>query len=180
MQVNKLVYIAAGGIAVAAVAVFFLLGSGPILPTGGQDRPQTSLLPPVLALKEVSATRIDDNTARMRVVFTVQNPNMGTLVLDSIQYNVLVDGEQMAVGNLGTGQGLTPSSATQTVIVSGTSITMRDEDLTVEERRSSNSEAWDKMVSGDASFVVSGTSAYSLTAALTSNSGENEFSLTFP
>ena len=86
----------------------------------------------------------------------------------------------MAVGNMGTDQGLTPSAASQTVIVAGTAITMRDGDLTVEERNSSNSEAWDKMISGDASFVVSGTSTYSLTAALTSNSGENDFSLTFP
>jgi LEA14-like dessication related protein len=178
--VNKLVYAAAGGIAVVAVAMFFLLGSGPVFPAGNQDRPQNVLLPPELTLKEVNATKIDDNTAKMRVVFTVQNPNAGTLVLDSIQYNVLVDGKQMAVGNMGTDQGLTPSAASQTVIVAGTAITMRDGDLTVEERNSSNSEAWDKMISGDASFVVSGTSTYSLTAALTSNSGENDFSLTFP
>jgi hypothetical protein len=67
-----------------------------------------------------------------------------------------------------------------TVIVSGTTVTIRDPDATVEERKSSNSEAWDKMVSGDASFVVSGTYAYRVTAALNTIAEEKDFSLTFP
>jgi hypothetical protein len=179
--VNKLVFIAAGGIAAAAIAVFFLLGSGPIFPAGNQDRPELTVLPPALAIKEVVANRTGDDTARMLVAFTVENPNSGTLVLESIHYDVLVDGEQMAIGDWGgVGEGLVAGSDRLTVIVAGTTVTIRDPDATVEERKSNNAEAWDKMVSGDASFVVTGTYAYRLTAALNTVADEKEFSLTFP
>jgi hypothetical protein len=179
--VNKLVYAAAGGIAVVAVAVFFLLGSGPVFPAGNQDRPQVTVLPPAVLIKDVNATRTGDDTARMLVAFTVKNPNNGTLVLESIHYDVAVDGEQMAIGDWGgVGEGLVAGSDRLTVIVSGTTVTIRDPDATVEERKSSNSEAWDKMVSGDASFVVSGTYAYRVTAALNTIAEEKDFSLTFP
>lgn len=165
----------------AAVAIFFMLGSGPVFPAGSQDRPQVTILPPAVAIKDMNATRTGEDMAKMLIAFTVMNPNSGTLVLESIHYDVTVDGEQMAIGDLGgVGEGLVAGSDRLIVIVSGSTVTIRDSDATVTERNSSNSGAWDRMVSGDASFVVSGTYAYRVTAALNTIAEEKDFSLTFP
>lgn len=201
MRNNRLIYAAAGGIAVAAVAVFFLLAggfgdgsnnggptSGPSGGNGGQQQQQQGqpqVLPPALALKEVKVTPAEEGDEgvdpSMLVTFTVGNPNSATLVLESIHYDVFVDNERVAVGDWGgTGEGFVAGSDRLTVIVAGTTVTIRDADPTIIKKSSNSAGAFDKILAEDAQFTVSGTYAYRLTAALNTIAEEKEFSLTYP
>lgn len=206
---NRLIYAAAGGIAVAAVAVFFLLAGGgrgigiPALgPSGsagvgsgaggggggGQGAAQQQqVLTPVIAIKEIKVTPpaagsegSSNASPSMTVAFTVKNPNSATLVLESIHYDVYADKERVAVGDWGgTSEGFVAGSDKLTVIVAGTTVTIRDPNPTII-KDSSNAGARDKMLAGNTSFTVRGTYAYRLTAALNTIAEEKDFSLTYP
>ena len=181
---NKIIYAAAGGIVAAAIAVFFLLGPGIKLPGAGEQRPQFTVMPPEISVKDVKAQRAlgSDNSAIMNVTFLVKNPNPTTLVLETIHYDVAVNNVQMAVGDWGgTGEGFVTGSDQLTVIVSGTTVSLKDKDPTVFKRTAQNAAAWDEMVSGNAKFAISGTYSYRLTAAnLETTAQEHEFGVTFP
>lgn len=183
---NKLIYAAAGGIAAVAIAIFFLLGPGIKLPGSGEQRPQFTVMPPEISVKNVTAGRVagSDDMAEMQVIFSVKNPNPTTLVLETIHYDVSVNNVQTAVGDWGgTGEGFVTGSDQLTVIVSGTTVALKDSDPTVFKRSGQNAEAWDAMVaeSPKPTFAISGTYSYRLTAAnLETTAQEHDFSLTFP
>lgn len=184
LNVNKLIYAAAGGIVAVAVAIFFLLGPGLKLPSSGEQRPQFTVVPPDIAVKDVNATKVagSDDSAAMKVTFSVKNPNPTTLVLETIHYNVFLNNVQLAVGDWGgTGDGFVTGSDQLTVIVSGTTVALKDSDPTVFKRSNQNAEAWDAMVSEGAAFAINGTYSYRLTAAnLETTAQERDFNLTFP
>lgn len=182
LNVNKIIYAAAGGIAAAAIAIFFLLGPGIKLPGTSEQRPQLTVMPPDISIKNVTATKVSDNTASMNVTFSVKNPNPTTLILETIHYNIAVNNVQVAVGDWGgTGEGFVTGSDQLTVIVSGTTVSLKDSNPTVFKRTAQNADAWDEMVSRGAKFAISGTYAYRLTAAnLETTAQEHDFSVTFP
>lgn len=182
MNVNKLIYAAAGGIAVAAVAVFFLLGSGIKPPATSEQKPQVTVSPPAITLKNVTAVKTSDDSASLFVTFSVKNTNPTTLVLEAIHYDISVDNVRLATGDWGsTGEGFVTGSDQLTVLVSGTTVNLKDSHATVLKRSTENTKAWDDMVSGHATFALSGTTAYRLTASnLETTAQEQTFNLTYP
>ena len=179
---NKIIYGAAGGIAAAAIAVFFLLGPGIKLPGAGEQRPQFTVMPPDISVRNVTVSKVSDDVASMKVTFSVKNPNPTTLVLETIHYNVAVNKVQLAIGDWGgSGEGFVTGSDQLTIIVSGTTVPLKDPNPTVFKRTTQNAAAWDEMVSGNAKFAITGTYSYRLTAAnLETTAQEHEFSVTFP
>lgn len=181
---TKAIYAAGAGIAAAAIAVFFILGPG-LSPgpatnsTNATDnRPQ--FVPPVVAVKDIAATQVDGENAQVKITFTVENPNNTTMLLENIHYNINVDGKRMTLGDVGESpEGFLASQGSLFTIVSGSTLTVSDTQTA--ERNSAIAEEWDRMVAGDATFVVDGTYFYRLTAGnLDTSTGEQDFSLTFP
>ena len=177
---TKAIYAAGGGIAVAAVAVFFILGPGltPGPATNSTDtRPR--VLPPVLAVKDVAVTG-EGESADVKVTFTVENPNNTTVLLETIHYNINVDEQRMTIGDVGQSpEGFLASQGSIFTIVSGSTLTVSNTQAV--ERNSVNAEAWDKMVAGEATYTVDGTYFYRVTAGnLDTSTGEENFVLTFP
>jgi hypothetical protein len=150
----------------------------------------SAVIPPVIAVKNVTVTRVNETTndtsgvgtnkANVQVTFTVKNPNKTTIILETIHYNVNVEGLRMTIGDVGqSAQGFLDSQGNLFPIVSGSTLTVKDTQTV--ERNSAIAGAWDRMVSGNASFTVDGTYAYRLTAAnLQTTAEEKDFSLTFP
>lgn len=138
------------------------------------------MVPPVIGVKDVSVTKADDTHANVQVTFTVENPNTTTMILETIHYNVNVDGVRMTIGDVGqSAQGFLDSQGNLFPIVAGSTLTAKNTQIA--ERNSALADAWDKMVSGNASFLVDGTYSYRLTAAnLQTTAEDREFSLTFP
>jgi hypothetical protein len=180
---TKAIYAAGGGIAVAAIAVFFVLGPGFGSPgqqpeNNTQARPQ--VITPVLAIKNITATEGPDETAQVKITFTIENPNTTTVLLENIHYNINVDGKRMTIGDVGESpEGFLASQGSLFTIVSGSTLTVSDTQAA--ERNSAIAAEWDRMVAGDATFTVDGTYFYRLTAGnLDTSTGEQSFTLTFP
>ncbi|HEX9678896.1 LEA type 2 family protein [Nitrososphaera sp.] len=180
MTVNMLVYAAAGGITVAAVAVFFLLGPGIALPDP-QERPEAQVIPPVVAVRDVSVTSEGDR-AQVRVVFTVDNPNQRPMYLEEIQYDLLVNDKPMGLGQWGgIPEGFLAGSDTLTLIPSEGRVPSLRPDPTTVTRSNLNADEWDSMVDGTATYTISGRSTYRLTGAnLQTTANAETFDLTFP
>jgi hypothetical protein len=177
---TKVLYAAAGGIAVAAIAIFFVLGSGNIRLPGGQQAAPVQVAEVQVALNNIVVSQTDDRSADVQVVFTAHNPNRGTAILETIHYTLHVGGFQMTSGDIGTSpEGFVASQAGTFTIVGNTTITLRD---TKEATRNNLTAAsWDSMVEGDAQYRVEGHYIYRVTGGnFETTPGEKEFSLTFP
>jgi hypothetical protein len=186
----KAIYAAGGGIAVAAVVIFFVLGSNNPMPAPGTNQnanPGTNstagaltVMPPVVGVKDVSVTKTDDTHANVQVTFTVKNPNPSTLILETIHYNTNVDGLRMTIGDVGqSAQGFLDSQGNLFPIVPGSTLTAKS--VGTVERNSVIAGAWDKMVAGNAKFSIDGTYSYRVTGGnLQTTAEDKDFSLTFP
>lgn len=179
LAVNKLVYAVAGGIAVVAVAIFFLLGPGFSLP-GSQERPEVQIIPPVVTVREVSVAGVEGDRAQVTVKFSVSNPNPRSMYVEALQYDLFVNNKQVTQGQWGDiaegfvvgSEGLLIVSQGSSPIPAVTSTVPRNDRIGAE---------WDSMVDGSASYTITGTSAYRLTQAnLQTSTHEDTFNLTFP
>lgn len=179
LAVNKFVYVAAGGLAVAAIAVFVLLGSGLALP-GQQERPEIEVLPPVVTVADVSVANVQGDRAEVTVKFSVNNPNQRSLYMEALQYDLFINDKHVTQGQWGDiAEGFVVGSE-GLLIVSGGSSPIPAVTTTVA-RSNQIAEEWDSMVDGSATFTLTGSSAYRLTQAnLQTSAHEDTFSLTFP
>ena len=111
---NKLiVYIVIGaGISIAAITIFAFLGNGSfsrVVFNEDKIKQTTTTASPVtvvpidIKVKNVVANKTaDKNTANIKVAFDIHNPNVNTMILDGIRYNLYVNNIPMTSGNIGT------------------------------------------------------------------------------
>lgn len=179
LAVNKFVYAAAGGIVIAAIAVFFLLGQGLTLP-GQQERPEVRFIPPVLTVRDISVTSVEEENAQVQVTFHVSNPNQRPLYMEAIHYDLYINGKQMALGQWGDiAEGFLTGS-TGIIVVSEGSSSIPPVTTPVP-RNNQVADEWDSMVDGAADYTIRGTYAYRLTQAnFQTTAEEQSFELTFP
>lgn len=177
---TKILY-AAGGIAVAAIAIFFILGSGSIaLPGAQQNIAPITVTELQVDLQDIIVQSTDDRNANVQVVFTAHNPNRGTAILETIHYTLHVGQFQMTSGDIGVSpEGFVGSQAGTFTVVGNSTITLKDTQVTV--RNNLTASSWDSMVEGDAQYLVQGHYIYRVTGGnFETTPGEKEFSLTFP
>jgi hypothetical protein len=178
----KALYAAGGGIAAAAIAIFFIMGPGNIRLPGmvvGNQTSQQLQLEPELSITNITATRIDNASATVRVTFDMYNPNQSPLLLEALQYTLTVGGFHMTVGDIGgSPEGFVASSADLTQIQSKSSVPLTD--IQIVTRNNLNADSWDSMVKGTAHYQVEGFYSYRTNAMLETTTGEKDFTLTFP
>jgi LEA14-like dessication related protein len=189
---SKTVFIAAGVIAAAAIALLFVSGPvmGNILPgtsqsgngqTGGtvnspSGSPQIKDIQ--IALKSVNTTRVDARNANVKVEFALHNPNNLPVLIETVHYTVKVDNHQMTLGDTGEPlEGFLASQASSTLIVAGGNVTVGDTETAV--RNNITAAAWDSMVNGNATYNVDGYVANRATSSLQTSYQERNFSLTY-
>lgn len=179
LAVNKFVYAAAGGIAVVAVAIFFLLGPGFSLP-GPQERPEVQVFPPVVTVSDVAVAGVEGDTAQVAVKFSVSNPNQRSIYMEAVQYDLYVNNKQVATGQWGDiADAFLVGSEGIIIVAQGSSPIPTVKSTS--ERNNQIAAEWDSMVDGSATYTITGTSAYRLTQAnLETSAREDTFTLTFP
>lgn len=178
----KAIYAAGGGIAAAALAIFFIMGSGNIRLPGMQENAASFQVANLtIALKDIVVETMDEKNAKVEVKFTVYNPNRSAAILETIHYSLYVDQLQMTSGDIGESpEGFVASQAGTFTIVSNSTITLPP-DSRVAVRNNLTASAWDSMVNETAQYRVEGTFLYRVTSAnFETTLGENNFSLTFP
>jgi hypothetical protein len=184
---NKLlIYSLVVGLA-GVVVVVGLVASGVfnhIIPTNeNKTSPKTAnalvVNPLEINVKRISVNKTNDNTAILRVVFDVHNPNQNTILLDGIHYNISSDKLPIISGNIGTetqldvvrGQSAFP-------IIGDSTITLKD--IGILHRNNIMNGTWDKVVDRKADYVIMGSYSTKQAANFDYSTGANEFNSTYP
>ncbi len=177
----KALYAAGGGIAAAAIAIFFIMGPGNLRLPGGQET--AAPVQPVdlqVVLQQINVEQTDDRNADVEVVFDAHNPNRSTILLETIHYTLYVGELRMTSGDIGASpEGFRPGLGDTFTIVGNSTIELENEG--VAERNNDTASSWDSMVDGTAEYRIEGHYAYRLTSSnFQTNYYEKDFTMTFP
>jgi hypothetical protein len=181
---TKVIYVAAGCIAAAAIAVFFIMGMGNFRPLGNNEalpsESQTQIADLQLGLQDIVVEATDEENATVQVVFDVHNPNRSTAILEMIHYTLNVGQYQMTTGDIGISpEGFVSGQEDVFPIVGNSTVTLKDTKVAV--RNNLTASSWDSMVDGTGQYRVEGSYSYRLTGSNFQTSYfEKEFALTFP
>ncbi len=132
-----------------------------------------------ISIKSVQAEPVDNRTAKIRVTFNVYNPNKGTVMLESISYNVYSQSGRIVSGDIGEKpEGFVGSQANIFPIVGNTTLAIGDErTITRDGPRAAD---WKNIIGKSAAYTINGTFSYKQTSSFQSSGGENNFSQKFP
>ena len=130
-------------------------------------------------IASVLAQRIDNNSANLELVFNVHNPNKGTVMLESISYNLYSDKGRIVSGDIGERpEGFVGSQANIFPIVGNGSLTIKDKKIV--NRDDSRQDDWQNIIDNSQHYILNGTFSYKQTSSFQSSGGENNFTLNFP
>lgn len=193
MNKRKIIYISSA-VVIAAVAgiTYFTIASNndnverqapaPAVQSPANTEPSTDRTdnPIVITIKNITVEPIDSSHSNLQITFDAHNPNRGTVILESIQYKVLVNNSEIASGEIGERlEGfLVAQENVFPVIASGT-VTLKDTAQLA--RNSRNSDIWNQLSMNQIeSFQVNGTYSFSQTSTLQASGGDRPFTLMFP
>lgn len=136
--------------------------------------------PIVISIKNVTVEPIDSSHSNLQVTFDAHNPNRGTIILESIQYKVIVNNNEIASGEIGERlEGFLESQDNVFPVISSGNVTLKDTDLLT--RNSENSDIWNRLSTNQMeSYQVNGTYSFSQTSTLQASGGDRSFTLNFP
>jgi hypothetical protein len=132
-----------------------------------------------IGISSVRAQQVGNNTANLELIFDVHNPNKGTVMLESISYNLYSDKGRIVSGDIGEKpEGFVGSQANIFPIVGNGSLTVKDRKLV--ERDDARENEWASIINNSENYIVNGTFSYKQTSSFQSSGGENNFTLNFP
>ena len=136
--------------------------------------------PIVISINNVTVEPIDSSHSNLQITFDAHNPNRGTIILESIQYKVLVNNSEIASGEIGERlEGFLESQGNVFPVIASGNVTLKDTDQLA--RNSENSDIWDRLSMNQIeSYQVNGTYSFSQTSTLQASGGDRSFTLSFP
>jgi len=136
--------------------------------------------PIVISVKNITVEPIDSSHSNLQITFDAHNPNRGTIILESIQYKVLVNNSEIASGEIGERlEGFLESQGNVFPVIASGNVTLKDTDLLA--RNSENSVIWNRLgMNQIESYQVNGTYSFSQTSTLQASGGDRPFTLSFP
>lgn len=171
-MVNKgIVGAVGGGIAISIAAVVMLtMGFFPM-----QSQQPIAVKEVTFSLTSVSVKQVDDEEATIEVVFDVFNPNKNTMVLETIQYDLIANGIRLAQSHIGERlEGVVAPTGQTYYVVQNTPLTLTD---TVELKKTETfSPLWTGLQSNDVDWRIKGL--YIITDPVKSGGQEKPFDFT--
>jgi hypothetical protein len=136
--------------------------------------------PIVISIKNITVEPTDSSHSNLQIAFDAFNPNRGTIILESIQYKVLINNSEVASGEIGERlEGFLESQDNVFPVIGSGNVTLKDTDLLA--RNSENSDLWNRLSMNQIdSFQVNGTYSFSQTSTLQASGGDRPFTLNFP
>lgn len=136
--------------------------------------------PIVISIKNITVEPIDSSHSNLQITFDAHNPNKGTIILESIQYKVIVNNSEIASGEIGERlEGFLESQDNVFPVIGSGNVTLKDTDLLT--RNSENSDIWNRLSANQMeSYQVNGTYSFSQTSTLQASGGDRPFTLNFP
>jgi len=136
--------------------------------------------PIIISIKNITVEPIDSSHSNLQIAFDAHNPNRRTIILESIQYKVLVNNSEVASGEIGERlEGFLESQDNVFPVIGSGNVTLKDTDLLA--RNSENSDLWNRLSMNQIdSYQVNGTYSFSQTSTLQASGGDRPFALNFP
>jgi hypothetical protein len=136
--------------------------------------------PIVISIKNITVEPTDSSHSNLQIAFDAYNPNRGTIILESIQYKVLINNSEVASGEIGERlEGFLESQDNVFPVIGSGNVTLKDTDLL--SRNSENSDLWNRLSMNQIdSYQVNGTYSFSQTSTLQASGGDRSFTLKFP
>lgn len=135
-------------------------------------------IPPELSIKDLRAEIMDDNTGNFSIIFNVFNPNNGTVIFESISYNVYSNSTRIVSGDIGnrpewfvdSQDSIFPVIGNGTLILKDKKIIETGNNLNLSQILRNNE------LSG---FLVNGSYFFKQTGSFQSTGGEQSFSINY-
>ena len=135
-------------------------------------------IPPELSIKDIRAEIIDDNTGNFSIIFNIFNPNQGTVILESISYNVYSNSTRIVSGDIGNRpEGFVDSQDSIFPVIGNGTLILKDKKI-IETSNNLNL----SQISRDnelSEFLVNGSYFFKQIGSFQSTGGEQTFSINY-
>lgn len=135
-------------------------------------------IPPELSIKDIRAEIIDDNTGNFSIIFNVFNPNNGTVILESISYNVYSNSTRIVSGDIGNRpEGFVDSQDSIFPVIGNGTLILKDKKII----ETSNNLNLSQISRNNelSEFLVNGSYFFKQTGSFQSTGGEQTFSINY-
>jgi hypothetical protein len=135
-------------------------------------------IPPELSIKDIRAEIMDDNTGNFSIIFNVYNPNNGTVIFESISYNVYSDSTRIVSGDIGNRpEGFVDSQDSIFPVIGNGTLILKDKKIIEPSNNLNLSQiSRNNELSG---FLVNGSYFFKQTGSFQSTGGEQSFSINY-
>jgi hypothetical protein len=135
-------------------------------------------IPPELSIKDLRAEIMDDNTGNFSIIFNVYNPNNGTVIFESISYNVYSNSTRIVSGDIGNRpEGFVDSQDSIFPVIGNGTLILKDKKIIETGNNLNLSQILrNNELSG---FLVNGSYFFKQTGSFQSTGGEQSFSLNY-
>ncbi len=132
-----------------------------------------------IKVKSIAFDTSSKKTAAYKIAFDIHTPNQNTILLDGMHYNISSNTLPVASGDIGTEAQLDVIRGQSSFPVIGDStITLTDTGII--HRNSIDNGTWNKIVGGNAVYVVRGFYSSKQASNFDYSPGANEFRATYP
>jgi hypothetical protein len=191
MKLMRKTYLVSGALLLIIITVFLVylesnarLNSGNIKKvqneiTNNETQTSSSQKQIRISITNLTVNRINDNDSNVQVIFDVTNPSEGTIILEEIQYNIIVKNTKLVSGSIGQKlEGFLTPAADIYPIIGNSSIILKDRKMI--DRHNFDSTIWNNFDQEKTSVTINGTISYKSTTGLESNRSEKDFRFTVP
>lgn len=135
-------------------------------------------IPPELSIKDFRAEIMDDNTGNFSIIFNVYNPNNGTVIFESISYNVYSNSTRIVSGDIGNRpEGFVDSQDSIFPVIGNGTLILKDKKIIETGNNLNLSQILRNIeLSG---FLVNGSYFFKQTGSFQSTGGEQSFSINY-
>lgn len=135
-------------------------------------------IPPELSIKDIKAEIMGDNTGNFSIIFNVFNPNNGTVIFESISYNVYSNSTRIVSGDIGNRpEGFVDSQDSIFPVIGNGTLILKDKKII----ETSNNLNLSQISRNNelSEFLVNGSYFFKQTGSFQSTGGEQAFSINY-
>jgi len=135
--------------------------------------------PPELSIKDIRTGIVDDGKGNFSIIFNVFNPNKGTVILESISYNVYSNSTRIASGDIGNRpEGFVDSQDSIFPVIGNGTLILKDKKIIQTSKDLNLSQIANNI--NASKYLVNGTYFFKQMGSFQSTGGEQQFSINYP
>ena len=135
-------------------------------------------IPPELSIKDITAKIMGGSTGNFSIIFNVFNPNKGTIILESISYNVYSNSTRIVSGDIGNRpEGFVDSQDSIFPIIGNGTLILKDKRIIENNDNLNLSQISEN--NETPKFLVNGSYFFKQTGSFQSTGGEQTFNINY-